>query len=500
MSPVNGGPGGTRGDGAGAQAVPKTIFERSRPGRRAWSLPDVPTEAPRLEDVVPERFRRTTPPGLPEVAEGGLIRHYTLLSERNFAIDNAFYPLGSCTMKYNPKVNDETAALPGFRDIHPDQPAADVQGALALLWAFERDLCEITGMARATFCPAAGAHGEITALLMWRRYFAERGEERTTVIIPDSAHGTNPASVRLAGFEVSEVPSGPDGQVDVEALKGLLGPHVVGLMITNPNTLGVFEARISEITRLVHEAGGLAYCDGANLNAIVGRTRPGDMGFDVVHINLHKTFSTPHGGGGPGAGPLCVAEHLVPQLPVPRVERLDDGTFDLVHEAPGSIGPVHSFAGNFAVVVRAYTYLRRLGLEGLWRVSGMAVLNANYLKRRIEGRYPVPYPDGTMHEFVASGEVLRKHGVRTFDIAKALLDHGFHAPTIYFPLTVREALMIEPTETETKETLDAFAEALLQIADAAEAGEGERLRSAPHTLPVSRLDEARAARQLHLRA
>jgi glycine dehydrogenase subunit 2 len=439
------------------------------------------------------------PPRLPEIDEPALVRHYTQLSERNFAIDNAFYPLGSCTMKYNPKVQDELAAL--FGGLHPDQPASDVQGALALLWAFERELCEITGMNAATFCPAAGAHGEITALLMWRKYYADRRETaRDTVIIPDSAHGTNPASVRLAGFKVAEVPSGPDGRVDVDALKALLGPHVVGLMITNPNTLGVFETHIQEVTGLLHDAGALAYCDGANLNAIVGRARPGDMGFDVVHINLHKTFSTPHGGGGPGAGPLCVDELLSPYLPVPRVKRSDDGTFVFDNDEPRSIGAVHSFAGNFAVVVRAYAYLRRLGLDGLRNVSGMAVLNANYLKARIADRYKVPYGEGTMHEFVASGESLRKHGVRTFDVAKALLDYGFHAPTVYFPLTVREALMIEPTETESKETLDAFADALLEIADAAEAGRDEELRTTPHTLPVSRLDEARAARQLKLRA
>ena len=488
---------GSNGGPASGERTPMTIFERSRPGRRAWSLPELEEDS--VE--VPERFRRSTPPHLPEVSEPMLVRHYTQLSERNFAIDNAFYPLGSCTMKYNPKVNDELAALPGFAGLHPDQPVADVQGALALLWAFERELCEITGMRSASFCPAAGAHGEITALLMWRKYFHERGDMRDTVIIPDSAHGTNPASVRLAGFKAAEVPSGPDGRVDVEALRGLLGSHVVGLMITNPNTLGVFENRIAEMTRMVHEVGGFAYCDGANLNAIVGRARPGDMGFDVVHINLHKTFSTPHGGGGPGAGPLCVTDELAPYLPVPRVTRLEDGTFAWSNDEPHSIGPVHSFAGNFAVVVRAYAYLRRLGLDGLRHVSGMAVLNANYLKKLVQGRYRVPYSEGTMHEFVASGEFLRKHGgVRTFDVAKVLLDYGFHAPTVYFPLTVREALMVEPTETEAKETLDAFADALNEIADAAEAGDGERLRTAPHTLPVSRLDEARAARQLKLRA
>jgi glycine dehydrogenase subunit 2 len=304
----------------------------------------------------------------------------------------------------------------------------------------------------------------------------------------------------MAGFKVAEVPSDSYGRVDVDALKGLLGTHVVGLMITNPNTLGVFERNIVEITSLVHEAGGLAYCDGANLNALVGRARPGDMGFDVVHINLHKTFSTPHGGGGPGAGPLCVKDVMAPYLPVPRVVRADDGTLTWSNDAPQSIGPVHSFAGNFAVVVRAYTYLRRLGLEGLRNVSGMAVLNANYLKARIQDRYPIPFGEGTMHEFVASGDFLKKFGgVRTFDVGKALLDYGFHAPTVYFPLTVREALMIEPTETESKETLDAFADALLEIAERAK-DDPESLRTAPHTLPVSRLDEARAARQLKLRA
>jgi glycine dehydrogenase subunit 2 len=478
--------------------TPKTVFELSRPGRRGWSLPSYEDG-----DVdLPESFRRTNAPKLPEVDEPTLVRHFTQLSERNFAIDNAFYPLGSCTMKYNPKVNDEMAALPGFRDLHPDQPAGDIQGALALLHAFERDLTEIAGMDAATFCPAAGAHGEITALLMWRKHFKTTGDaERDTVIIPDSAHGTNPASVRLAGFKVAEVPSNAKGTVDVDALKGLLGPHVVGLMITNPNTLGVFERDIAEITRLVHEAGGFAYCDGANLNALVGRARPGDMGFDVVHINLHKTFSTPHGGGGPGAGPLCVNERLAPYLPVPRVVRTDEGTFAWSYDEADTIGPVHSFAGNFAVVVRAYTYLRRLGLEGLRNVSAMAVLNANYLKARVQHRYPVPYSHGTMHEFVASGDFLRKlGGVRTFDVAKALLDYGFHAPTVYFPLTVREALMVEPTETESKETLDAFADALLEIAERAEHGEHESLRSAPHDLPVSRLDEARAGRRLKLRA
>ena len=481
--------------------TPKTLFELSRPGRRGWSLPDVE----RGDSELPPRFTRGAAPRLPEVDEPTLVRHFTQLSERNFAIDNAFYPLGSCTMKYNPKVNDEMAALPGFSGLHPDQPASDVQGALALLHTFERELCAIAGMDAGTFCPAAGAHGEITALLMWRKHFRHIGDTaRDTVIIPDSAHGTNPASVRLAGFKVAEVPSDARGQVDREALKGLLGAggggKVVGLMITNPNTLGVFETNIKEITALVHDAGGFAYCDGANLNALVGRARPGDMGFDVVHINLHKTFSTPHGGGGPGAGPLCVKESLAPYLPTPRVTRASDGTFAFDDDQPLSIGPVHSFAGNFAVVVRAYTYLRRLGLEGLRNVSGMAVLNANYVKHKVQHVYPVPYGEGTMHEFVASGDFLRKlGGVRTFDVAKALLDHGFHAPTVYFPLTVREALMVEPTETESKDTLDAFADALLDIAERAKS-DPETLRTSPHELPVSRLDEARAARQLKLRA
>lgn len=477
-----------------SRRTPKTIFELSVPGRRAWSLP-----ASNDKGEIPERFRRLVPAALPEVSEPDLIRHFTTLSERNFAIDNAFYPLGSCTMKHNPKVQDELAALPGFRDLHPDQPASDVQGALSLLWHFERDLCEITGMHSATFCPAAGAHGEITALLMWREYFRDQ-PGRTTVIIPDSAHGTNPASVRVAGFHTKTVPSGGDGRVDTDALRALVGPETVGLMITNPNTLGVFESHITEIIEIVHDAGGMAYCDGANLNAIVGRTRPGDAGFDVVHINLHKTFSTPHGGGGPGAGPICVGERLADFLPMPRVTRNSDGKFDWMRESEKSIGLVHSFAGNFAVVVRAYAYLRRLGLEGLRRVSGMSVLNANYLKARLAAEYPVPYSSGTMHEFVASADKFRKHGVRIFDIAKALLDHGFHAPTVYFPLTVREAMMIEPTETESKQTLDDFADALLEIARQATSGSDEHLRTAPHKLPVKRLDEAQAARKLKLRA
>lgn len=475
----------------------RTIFERSVEGKRAWSLPESNAEA-----QIPERLKRKDPPQLPEVSEPELVRHYTNLSSLNFSIDNNFYPLGSCTMKHNPKLNEELAALHGFQGLHPDQSDEDCQGTLELIHTFEQELCEIAGMDAATTCPAAGAHGELTALLMFRKHFelTNQLETKTKILIPDSAHGTNPASVRLAGFHAVEVPSGPDGRVDFETFKSLVDENTAGLMITNPNTLGIFETQIEKIADRIHEVGGFVYCDGANLNAIVGRARPGDMGFDVVHMNLHKTFSTPHGGGGPGAGPICVKNVLADYLPVPRVIKNPDGTYVRQLNAANSIGEIHGAMGNVQVVVRAYAYLLRLGFEGLRNCSGTAVLNANYLKALIKDSYPIPYPNDTLHEFVASGDHLRKHGVRTFDIAKALLDYGFHAPTVYFPLTVREALMIEPTETESKETLDAFADALIDIANRAKNGEDDQLRAAPQTLSVTRLDEAKPARNLSIRA
>jgi glycine dehydrogenase subunit 2 len=437
---------------------------------------------------------------LPQVPEIDLIRHYTRLSQRNYGVDTGAYPLGSCTMKYNPKIAEEVAGLPGFRRAHPRQPDQTVQGALELLWRLERALCEITAMARATLQPPAGACGEMTGLLIMRAHHAEAGGGRTKVIIPDSSHGTNPASVRLAGFQAVHVPSDARGLVDVSALTKLVDDEVAGLMLTNPNTLGLFEREIQEIARIVHDAGGLVYYDGANLNAILGRSRPGDMGFDIVHINTHKTFATPHGGGGPGAGPVGVNDALVPFLPTPLLERGPEGTLEWDHDRPRSIGRLHGFNGNFAVLVRAYAYVFLHGAEGLKAVSELATLNANYLATLVGDAFPLAYPEGSpMHEFVATAKPLRdRTGIRAMDVAKRLIDLGYHPPTVYFPLVVDEAMMVEPTETETRETLDAYAAALLQAAE--EAGsDPDLLHEAPVTTPVRRLDEARAARHLKLR-
>ncbi|MDI3280231.1 MAG: aminomethyl-transferring glycine dehydrogenase subunit GcvPB [Bacillota bacterium] len=475
------------------------LFELSHPGRRAASLPapDVPTRP--LEELLPERLRRRRPPLLPEVSEVDLVRHFTALSRRNHGVDSGFYPLGSCTMKYSPKINEELAALPGFAELHPYQAEETVQGALALMYELERFLCELTGMARFSLQPAAGAHGELTGLLMIRAYHEQKGEGgvRRRVIVPDSAHGTNPASAALCGFEVVQVPSDRSGGVDVAALRRVLDGRTAALMLTNPNTLGLFEERILEIAHLVHEAGGLLYYDGANLNAILGVARPGDMGFDVVHLNLHKTFSTPHGGGGPGSGPVGVVQELVPFLPVPTVEK-EGESWRLEYDRPLSIGKVKAFYGHFLVAVKAYAYILALGPQGLRAVSEDAVLNANYLLARLAPYFEVPYRRLCMHEFVLSGRRQKEKGVRTLDMAKRLLDYGFHAPTIYFPLIVEEALMIEPTETESKETLDAFIQAMIEIAREAEENP-EKLRQAPHTLPVGRLDETEAARHPNLR-
>ncbi|MBI4728427.1 MAG: aminomethyl-transferring glycine dehydrogenase subunit GcvPB [Acidobacteria bacterium] len=476
-----------------ADGISPLIFERSRPGRRAWSLPalDVPA-AP--GGAIPAALRRRAAPRLPEVSERDLVAHYTRLSRRNYGVDAGFYPLGSCTMKYNPKLAEDAAALPGFRRVHPLQPESQVQGALQLLVELEAALREITGMAAVTFQPAAGAHGELTGLLMMRAWHESRGDSRRRVIIPDSAHGTNPASVRLAGYEVAEVPSDSRGLVDIPALERLAGPDVAGLMITNPNTLGLFEQNIESVARIVHAAGGLLYYDGANFNAIIGHCRPGDMGFDIVHLNLHKTFATPHGGGGPGSGPLAVSERLAPFLPGPRPAL--DPSSGRYHWAPvgeRSIGRVHTFGGNFGVVVRASAYVRALGPEGLRRVSEMAVLNANYLAARLRGTFDLAYPGQPMHEFVLSARRQKARGARAMDIAKRLIDHGVHPPTVYFPLVVEEAMMVEPTETESRETLDAFADAMLAV-DREIDSDPEALYLAPHTTPVSRPDEARAAR------
>jgi glycine dehydrogenase subunit 2 len=476
-----------------------TLFERSRPGRGGGKIPHPPKDA---LDRVPASARRAMPPALPEMHEPDVVRHYVNLSQLNHAVDTGFYPLGSCTMKFNPKLNEWAARLPGFAELHPLVPDEVAQGTLQLLWELEAALAEISGMRAVTLQPAAGAQGELTGILMIRAYHRARGDsERDEVLVPDSSHGTNPATASMAGFRTITVPSAADGGVDIDAFKAALGPKTAAVMITNPSTLGLFEARIGELLDAVHAAGALAYMDGANLNAILGRFKPGAAGFDVMHFNVHKTFSTPHGGGGPGAGPVGVGDSLIPYLPSPRVLRGDDGTFRLERpgERPTSIGRLRSFVGNTGVLVRAYAYIRAHGGSGLREVSDDAVLAANYLKSRLAGTFDLPYDRACKHEFVASAASLKaKTGVRTLDIAKRLIDFGFHPPTIYFPLIVEEGMLIEPTETESVETLDAFADALIAIAAEAEA-DAEVVTSAPHTAPVKRLDEAKAARQPNLR-
>jgi glycine dehydrogenase subunit 2 len=475
--------------------LPVTLQGLSRSGRRASSMPDLDVPAA----AIPAEHRRKEPATLPEVGERDLVRHYTRLAQRNYGVDTGFYPLGSCSMKYNPKVSETIASLPGFARLHPHQPEETVQGALEMLWRLEQALCEVTGMARATFQPAAGASGELTGLLLMRAFHEKNGDARRRIVIPDSAHGTNPASVAMAGYEVATVPSDARGLVDLSALEKLVSEDVAGLMITNPNTLGLFEEDILEIARTMHEAGALLYYDGANLNAILGRVRPGDMGFDIVHMNTHKTFATPHGGGGPGAGPVAVTERLVPFLPAPTVERDDDGTFRFDGDRPDSIGRIHGFHGNFGVLVRAYAYVFANGGDGLREVGERAVLNARYLAERVKGEYPLAFPDGKpMHEFVSTAKPLKKHGIRAMDVAKRLIDLGFYPSTVYFPLIVEEALMVEPTETESKETLDAFADAMLRAANEAKETP-DLLHEAPVSAPVRRLDEARAARSLKIR-
>jgi glycine dehydrogenase subunit 2 len=469
----------------------QTLKERSRPGRLAWTLPDL--DVPGVE--VPEGHRRRSDLPLPEVSETGIVRHFTYLSQMNYGVDTGFYPLGSCSMKYNPKVAEAVAAFPGFQRLHPHQPEDTIQGALELLWRLERALCEITGMARATFQPPAGASGELTGLLIMRAYHAKGGNPRTKVVIPDSAHGTNPASVTLSGYRAVQVPSDRRGLVDLAALERLVDEDVAGLMLTNPNTLGLFEEEIEAIAKVMHRVGALLYYDGANLNAIIGRVRPGDMGFDIVHMNTHKTFATPHGGGGPGAGPVAVNARLERFLPAP-VLGLDDetGRYFWDHDRPDSIGRVHGFNGNFGVLVRAFAYVFGHGRDGLRAVGERAVLNANYLACLVKEAYPLAFQGRPMHEFVATARRLRKHGVRAMDVAKRLIDLGFHPSTVYFPLIVEEAMMVEPTETESKETLDAFADALIQVAGEA-AESPELLHEAPVTTPVRRLDEVKAARE-----
>jgi glycine dehydrogenase subunit 2 len=484
-----------------------TIYERSAPGRRAAVLPPAGVEEKPLDELIPAALLRSEPAGLPEVSEPEIVRHYNRISRRNFDLDSGFYPLGSCTMKHNPRVNERVAALPGHARLHPAQAPARAQGALELMWGLERALEEICGLPHVSLQPSAGSHGELAGLLLTRAWLADRGEEeqRTKVLAPDTAHGTNPASVTMAGFDVVKVATNDDGGVDVDDLRAKAGDDTACLMLTNPNTLGLFDPNISEITRIVREAGGTLYYDGANLNAIMGKVRPGDMGFDIVHVNLHKSFSQPHGGGGPGAGPIAVSERLEPYLPVPRIERIESGNgagprFELRSDGhPRSIGRLRGFQGNFGVFVRSWAYILSLGGDGLQEASETAVLNANYLLARMRegriGRYlPLAFEQPPLHEFVLSGRPAKRElGTKTLDIAKRLLDHGMHPPTVYFPLLVDEALMIEPTETETRESLDAFADAVESILAEAEQ-DPAILAQAPYTTPVRRLDEVAATR------
>jgi glycine dehydrogenase subunit 2 len=487
----------------------KLIYEKSQPGRRASRLPRPELPVPEL----PDGLARSRPPRLPEVSEPELLRHFTELSTRNFGIDTGFYPLGSCTMKYNPRVNERVVALPGFRDLHPLQEEDCAQGALELMWRLQEILAEVTGLDAVSLQPAAGSQGEVTGLMLMRAYFAERGEDdrRRRVVVPDTAHGTNPASVTMAGYELVGVKTDPRGNIDVDDLRGKVDQTTAGLMLTNPSTLGLFDENIEQIRDIFHGAGALMYYDGANLNAVCGISRPGDMGFDIVHINLHKTFSQPHGGGGPGGGPIAVRDVLEPYLPVPAVVREKGPPGSAEHfpgkggerfrydfDRPSSIGKVRGFAGPFGVFVRSYAFIRSWG-PALREMSEVAVLNANYLLALLRESYELPYDRLCMHEFVVSARPLkREHGVNALDVAKRLMDYGFHPPTIYFPLVVPEALMIEPTETEAKETLDAFAEAMGAIAREA-AEEPETVKSAPHGRPVGRLDEVKAAKRAVVR-
>ena len=474
------------------------IFERSRSGRRAVDLPvsDVPLED--MATLLPTSFLRREPVALPEVSQLDLVRHFTELSQRTFGVDAGFYPLGSCTMKYNPKINEDVAAMPGLAGLHPLEDARDTQGALKLMFDLQAMLSEIAGMDAVTLQPVAGAHGELTGLKLIRAYHRHRGENRTQVIVPDSAHGTNPASVTVCGMESVEVKSHADGAIDLDALRAVVGPNTAALMLTNPSTLGLFEKNICAVTEIVHAAGGLVYYDGANANAIMGLTRPGDMGFDVVHFNLHKTFSTPHGGGGPGAGPVGVKKILEPFLPIPVVTQNEEGFYCFDEDRPLSIGRMHAFYGNFGVLVRAYAYILTMGAAGLRQASEDAVLNANYCLAQLRDVYHAPFSRHCMHECVLTSKKQNPQGIRTLDIAKRLLDYGVHPPTIYFPLIVEEALMIEPTETESKETLDAFIAIMRRIAEEA-VQTPDVIKQAPSTTVVGRLDEATAARKPILR-
>lgn len=475
----------------------KLIFEKSVTGRRGATFPIEEIKNTSVDQFLPKRFQRESPLPLPEISENELMRHYTRLSHQSYGVDTGFYPLGSCTMKYNPKIHEDVARFPGFAQIHPLQPAETVQGALALLYELEQILAEIAGMTRISLQPAAGAQGELTGMLITRAYHQKQGRQRKNVVIPDSAHGTNPASAALAGYTIQTVRSNAQGLIDIDDLAKVIDSETAAFMLTNPNTLGLFEREIGKIARIVHDAGALMYLDGANLNALLGLTRPGDMGFDIVHFNLHKTFSTPHGGGGPGAGPVGVAAPLVPYLPSPMVEKGEKGYF-LDANRPQSVGRIHGFYGNYGMLVRAYTYIRRLGAAGLSAISRNAIINANYLKKQLEGNYPVPFARPCMHEFVLSAKKFREKGVHAWDIAKRLIDYGFYPPTVNFPLIVEEALMIETPESEPRETLDLFAKAMLEIRKEIDQ-EPAKVIGAPHTRPVGRMDEVQAAKRLDVR-
>jgi glycine dehydrogenase subunit 2 len=470
-------------------------FELSRPNAPSPRLPDADVKSASPSVALPKDALRAHPPELPRLSEPEIMRHYSRLASLNYSISENFYPLGSCTMKYNPVANEAAAALPGYAGLHPYQDEDSVQGALELMWRLEQALCAVVGVAKVTLQPAAGAHGEWTALRMIQAYHRSRGEPRDEVLVPDSAHGTNPASAALSGFHVVEVKSGPDGRISLADLESKLSPKTAALMLTNPNTLGLFERQILDIAEMVHAVGAMLYYDGANLNAFMGICRPGDMGFDAVHMNLHKTFTTPHGGGGPGAGPVGVKAELAPFLPTPTVERTN-GHLKLDFKRPQSIGRVRSFYGNFGMLVRAYTYIVAMGGDGLRQASEDAVLSANYLRKLVENDLEMPHEGPCMHEFVASARNLSSDGVRALDIAKALLDRDFYAPTVYFPLVVPEAIMVEPTETESKATLDSFAQAIKEIVAEARANP-QSLHDDPKTMPVGRLDEVAAARKIN---
>ena len=473
------------------------IFDKSVKGRMGVKLPLSEVHSIDLSTNINPSLLREIPAELPEITEPEVVRHFVNLSTKNHHVDKDFYPLGSCTMKYNPKINDVIASMPGFAGLHPDQPEESAQGALQLMYELEQMLKKITGMSRVTLQPSAGSQGEFVGILMIKKYHEKNGEDRKYIIIPETAHGTNPASVILGGFKTRQVKSDDRGRVDIQDLKSKVDSEVAGMMLTQPNTLGLFEDDIEEIASVIHGVGGLMYMDGANLNALVGLARSADMGFDITHINLHKTFSTPHGGGGPGAGPIAVVEKLVSFLPVPMIDEVD-GKYTLNFGTDDSIGRIHTFFGNFGILVRAYVYILTLGDEGLKNMTKMAILNANYLKARLEGKFDVPFSEGTLHEFVASGVKQKERGIKVLDIAKSLLDYGYHAPTIYFPINIPEAMMMEPTESETKATLDSFADALLEIDERIDT-DPDSLKEAPITTPVRRLDETKANREPNLR-